>query len=668
MSGLSAEWVARARAAPIENEIKRRGIKLRGKVERTGPCPKCGGDDRFSVNTAKQVFFCRQCGARGDVIDLVMFLDGCDFVHAATALAGEPPPKTNGKDHPQSAEPASAKRVVARCFDYFDEGGNLLFAAERIEFQNADGSFVVAANGKRKKTFRQKRPDPDRPGQWINNVDGVRAVPYKLPEVIEAAGNDHFIVVVEGEAKADLLWSWNIPATCCAGGAKKWCDEHSEFLRGAEVVILPDNDEPGREHADMVGALLQGIAKSVRVLELRGLGPKEDIIDWAATQFDPIEEFHKLIASEARPWTPRAKPNEPGAQETGDQTGEKSAEQIGDIPLTVEAWLARDLPEPDRIMGEWFFTTSRTLLVGPTGVGKTNFGMATAGHSAIGQNFLHWHAWRPARILYIDGEMSARLFKQRLEDLVRRLGEIPKTLFPFSHEDIENFAPLNTPAGVAILNGLIEKVGGVDGIWFDNIMSLITGDMKEEEGWRQTLPLVTSLTKRGIAQVWLHHTGHDESRGYGTKTREWRMDNVIHLTTEERPDTDVSFRLEFRKARTRTPETRRDFQDATIALVNDEWTVEAPAVAAPGHVSPLGLRFLSALHNALASDDIEIRHGCRAVSLELWRAECVATGLLEIDQGKPMPPAARALFSKHRRELIVANYIACDATHAWLIK
>ena len=64
---------------------------------------------------------------------------------------------------------------------------------------------------------------------------------------------------------------------------------------------------------------------------------------------------------------------------------------------------------------------------------------------------------------------------------------------------------------LAILNGLIAKVGGVDGIVFDNIMSLISGDMKEEDGWRQTLPLVTSLTKRGIAQVWLHHTGHDET-------------------------------------------------------------------------------------------------------------------------------------------------------------
>jgi hypothetical protein len=347
-----------------------------------------------------------------------------------------------------------------------------------------------------------------------------------------------------------------------------------------------------------------------------------------------------------------------------DTKPEQTAAPIGNIPLSVEDWLARVLPDLDRIIGEWFFTTSRTLLIGPTGVGKTNFSMAIAGHSAIGRNFLHWRAHRPSRILYIDGEMSARLFKQRLADLVRRLGEIPKTLFPFSHEDIENFAPLNTAAGVAILNRLINKVGGVDGIVFDNIMSLIAGDMKEEEGWRQTLPLVTSLTKRGIAQVWLHHTGHDETRGYGTKTREWRMDNVIHLTTEERPDTDVSFRLEFRKARTRTPETRRDFQDATIALVNDEWMVQAPATPVPSAVSPIGQKFLDALHNALAGDMTETRYGRRAVTLELWKAECFAIGLL--DRDKPANQV-RALWSKYRLELIAANRIACDDKLAWTI-
>ena len=61
------------------------------------------------------------------------------------------------------------------------------------------------------------------------------------------------------------------------------------------------------------------------------------------------------------------------------------------------------------------------------------------------------------------------------------------------------------------------------------------------------LPLVTALTANGIGQLWVHHTGHDTTKGYGTKTREWQMDTVIHLTEITRPDTDVSFSLTFPK-------------------------------------------------------------------------------------------------------------------------
>jgi len=233
-------WIEQARAVHIEDELARRGIKLNGKVERAGPCPRCGGDDRFSINTSKQVFNCRQCGGRGDVIDLVRWLDGVDFIEACTTLAG-PSPAINGKDATRSAP----REILTGKYIYRDESGAVLFAVGRYEYQNSDGSFVLNKDGKHKKDFKQKRPDPDNPGKWIKNAKGVRVVLYKLPDVIEAIGNDHSIAIAEGESNCDLLWSWNVPATCNAGGAGKWKPEHSEFLRGADVVIIPDNDDPG---------------------------------------------------------------------------------------------------------------------------------------------------------------------------------------------------------------------------------------------------------------------------------------------------------------------------------------------------------------------------------------------------------------------------------------
>jgi DNA primase len=83
-------WVAKARAVRIEDEIARRGIKLNGgAVERCGPCPRCGGDDRFSINTAKGVFNCRGCGGKGDVIAFVQFMDNVDFTRAVETLTAE---------------------------------------------------------------------------------------------------------------------------------------------------------------------------------------------------------------------------------------------------------------------------------------------------------------------------------------------------------------------------------------------------------------------------------------------------------------------------------------------------------------------------------------------------------------------------------------------------
>ena len=126
------------------------------------------------------------------------------------------------------------------------------------------------------------------------------------------------------------------------------------------------------------------------------------------------------------------------------------------IPLRVEDWLARDLPPSEPIMGAWLTKTSRVLLNAQTGIGKTNWGMALFGHAGAGRDFLHWHCPQARRALFIDGEMSRRLFKSRIEDVVRRLGCVPDGLHLFSREDFEDFAPLNTPEGWRMINSVID--------------------------------------------------------------------------------------------------------------------------------------------------------------------------------------------------------------------
>jgi phage/plasmid primase-like uncharacterized protein len=86
---VDADTISRAREVRIEDEVARRGIRLKGRVEREGACPVCGGDNRFAINIKKQQWNCRGCRKGGDVIGLVQHIDGCSFVEAVALLAGE---------------------------------------------------------------------------------------------------------------------------------------------------------------------------------------------------------------------------------------------------------------------------------------------------------------------------------------------------------------------------------------------------------------------------------------------------------------------------------------------------------------------------------------------------------------------------------------------------
>ena len=333
--------------------------------------------------------------------------------------------------------------------------------------------------------------------------------------------------------------------------------------------------------------------------------------------------------------------------------------------LLVEEWLARELPEPVFCLGSWLTTTTRALLYAPTGIGKSMLALAMAFAISGGNSLMHWPGRRQLRVLYIDGEMAQRLLKRRIADEAKRSNSQPPGLYVLNTADIEDFRPLDDARGRLAIDNEIARIGGADLVIFDNIMALLGGDMRDEESWRKTLDWQKRLTRRHIGQLWIHHTGHDESKGYGTKTREWQMDTVIALESVERPETDVSFQLTFKKARERTPETRVDFVDVRVALVNNRWAFETVTEGSSRPPSPLGAQFLKALTNVIASEEAVVYRGERAARLDAWRRECITLGIL--DPGTK-PDSARSLLSKHRRELIQCRQVACHEDLTWLLK
>ena len=210
----------------------------------------------------------------------------CSFVGIANALGftprelsmlspGQTAPTTKKANSGQNA------RIIAS-YDYRDEQGQLLFQVQR----RMDKAFIC----------RQ----PDGKSGWLYKLGNARRVLYRLPELL-AAGTAATVFLCEGEKDVDRLCELGLVATTNPHGAGKWRDEYNAFFEGREVVILPDNDDAGREHAKTVATALDGIAASVRVVELPNLPDKGDVSDWLDAGGDA--EQLCIMAENAPEWT-----------------------------------------------------------------------------------------------------------------------------------------------------------------------------------------------------------------------------------------------------------------------------------------------------------------------------------------------------------------------------
>lgn len=149
-------------------------------------------------------------------------------------------------------------------YDYVDTAGKLRYQVCRYP-------------GKK---FAHRRPAGS--GGWIWDTKGVERVPYNLPAVLKAIECSENVYIAEGEKDADELAALGLTATTNSGGAGKWTDRLAAYFKDANAIVLPDNDEPGKDHAKAVAKSLEGVATSVKLLELPGLDEKQDVSDWLA--------------------------------------------------------------------------------------------------------------------------------------------------------------------------------------------------------------------------------------------------------------------------------------------------------------------------------------------------------------------------------------------------
>lgn len=117
---------------------------------------------------------------------------------------------------------------------------------------------VRSDDGQGKRQFYQQHWDGR---AWAKGLpDDIKAQVrlYRIFRPVNERAKGDRIFLVEGEGKVDALLKLGIPATCAIGGAGKWKQyghpNYLEDLKGYQVVLCPDRDEPGLKHCEEVEA------------------------------------------------------------------------------------------------------------------------------------------------------------------------------------------------------------------------------------------------------------------------------------------------------------------------------------------------------------------------------------------------------------------------------
>jgi putative DNA primase/helicase len=248
------------------------------------------------------------------------------------------------------------------------------------EYKNDHGELLYEVLRFPGKKFRQRRCDPET-RELLWGLDGTHRVLYRLPEVIYAVEQGHTVYVCEGEKDVEALRAVGKAATCNAGGAGSWKSDYSDYLRGAKVIIVADKDDPGMDHARKVARSLDGIAKSVHVVQAK---TGKDAADHLAAGHS-VEEFVQITLTDAK---------------------------LHYQPLN----LFRPVPSVDWVVENVVVGGEATLLIADGGAGKSFFALAMSLAVASGEPFIGCKV-RQGDVIYDDEEGSPDLALQRLAQL-----------------------------------------------------------------------------------------------------------------------------------------------------------------------------------------------------------------------------------------------------------
>ena len=325
--------------------------------------------------------------------------------------------------------------------------------------------------------------------KWVKGRKGINPGLYRshrnLPDIF---------YLVEGEKDVENLGKIGLPAASLPDGAQsKWLDAYNAAFQGKQVIILPDNDEPGHKYAQMCASHIHGNAAAVWVLDLKNIWseiPEKGDVSDLLLHFDADTAAQRLVdlARETKPWEPTQAPPDEATKKPSLMVTSAQDLQAANLPPTV-FMIAGILPE------------GTSIISAASKIGKSWMVLDMGLSIAAGVPFMGKDV-QQCGVLYLALEDSLSRLQDRMNKILSG-GRAPRQFY-FATE-----APNLDNGLLDALDAHLKQFPETKLVIIDTLQKIrgraLPRESSYEQDYREMGTVKSYMDKKGVSVLFVHH-------------------------------------------------------------------------------------------------------------------------------------------------------------------